>query len=357
MATTSNATLSDPGHAAVTSLDPQETKSAPHPMASPGEHPRARESSVAFRHRAYQWHRTKVVRAFEANMAHETRVFAYLGCGTSAWVMRSRTDPEHFALRSECCHDRWCPACSKSRAMVLRCNLEPLLKGRAIRFVTLTLKHDDSPLNVKLDLLHSCFDALRQRSFWTAAVDAGVAFLEVKHNTETSRWHPHLHVLCVGRYLPQATLKSEWLAVTGTSHIVDVRLVKDENKVAQYVTKYITKPCPNDLYRDHAALCEAIRTLKGRRLVTTFGAWRGHALLKNETLDDWEPLMPWPELLTRCREGDPIAIGIYRSVSKSDWIADDTSLPSTRASPSVPDYCLHALDQRIVPQPDTLVRY
>lgn len=266
-------------------------------------------------------------------MVHENRLLAYLTCGCDAWIMQSRTDPERFALRSDCCHDRWCPACSKSRAMVLRANLEPLLKGKTVRFVTLTLRHDDSTLREKLDRLHGCFDTLRERTLWTTAVDAGVAFIEVKHNPETSRWHPHLHILCVGRYLPQQSLKSEWLAVTGDSHIVDVRLVQDENKVVQYVTKYITKPCPNELYRDHAALSEAVRTLKGRRLVTTFGTWRGHALLKNETLDDWVPVMKWPELLARCRDGDPQAIVIYRMVSKTDWIADDTEHSTARAPP------------------------
>lgn len=217
--------------------------------------------------------------------------------------------------------------------MVLRCNLEPLLKGHAVRFVTLTLKHDDSDLSGKLDRLHECFDALRERSLWQNAVDAGVAFIEVKHNVETGRWHPHLHVLCIGRYLPQQSLKSDWLAVTGDSHVVDVRLVKDESKVVQYVTKYITKPCTNDLYRDQAALCEAIRALRGRRLVTTFGTWRGHALLKNQNMQDWTPLMPWPELLSRCRDGDPIAIDIYRSVAKTEWIADETYVDDARPPP------------------------
>ncbi len=318
---------------APTSLEPQETKSAEHPMALPGEHHRARESSITFRHRMYQWHRTRVVRALERNMAHESRIFAMLGCGTAAWIVQSTAEPERFALRSECCHDRWCPACAKSRAMVMRANLDPLLKGNAIRFVTLTLKHDDSPLDIKLDRLYDCFDKLRNTSLWTDAVDGGAAFTEVKHNDDTGRWHPHLHVLCVGRYLPQTLLKAAWLAVTGDSHIVDVRLVKDENKVSQYVTKYLTKPGDNDLYRNDDALCEAIRALKGRRMVTTFGTWRGTPLLKNDTLADWVPVMPWPELLAKCRDGDPIAIDIYRMVSKYEWVADETAIDSARPPP------------------------
>lgn len=318
---------------APTSLEPQETNRTRHPMALPNEHHRARESSVAFRHRMYAWHRTKVVRAFERIMVHESRVFAMLGCGTSAWIMQSAADPERFALRSECCHDRWCPACAKSRAMVMRANLEPLLKGQAIRFVTLTLKHDEMPLQQKLDRLQDSFDKLRRMAVWTDAVQGGAAFVEVKHNDDTRRWHPHLHVLCVGRYLPQESLKAAWLAVTGDSHVVDVRLVRDENTVSRYVTKYLTKPGNNDLYRNEDALCEAIIALKGRRMVTTFGTWRGHALLKNKDLNDWTPVMPWPELLAKCRAGDPIAIDIYRLVSKFEWVADQTEVDESRAPP------------------------
>lgn len=322
------------GHTPVsTSLEAQETNRTRHPMAEPGEHWRARESSVSFRHRMYGWHREKVLRAFDRCMCHESRIYAYMGCGTSTWVMQSQTDPERFSLRSECCHDRWCPACAKSRAMVLRCNLEPLLHNRVVRFVTLTLKHDDSPLGPKLDRLQESFDSLRRTKLWCDAVDAGVAFVEVAHNDETGRWHPHLHILCVGRYLPHDVLKAAWLNVTGDSHVVDVRLVQDPGKVAQYVTKYVTKPADNKLYRNDLALDQAIQALKGRRLVTTFGAWRGTPLLKNASMDDWTPLMPWPELLSRCRDLDPVAIDIYRAVTRSEWIADETVVDDTRAPP------------------------
>lgn len=288
---------------------------------------------MSFRHRMYAWHRKRVVQSFERLMVHESRMFAYLGCGTGAWIMQSQTDPERFALRAECCHDRWCPACAKSRAMVLRCNLEPLIKGKVVRFITLTLKHDDAFLTDKLDRLHECFQALRKLQLWKNSVVGGVAFIEVKHNSESRAWHPHIHVLCVGTYLRQDLLKAAWLAVTGDSSIVDIRLVKDETTVARYVTKYLTKPGDNSLYRDDWALDEAIRALKGRRLVTTFGTWRGHALLKNASMDDWTPVMPWPDLLRRCRDHDPVAIAIYTSVCHVEWIADETHVDDARPPP------------------------
>ena len=281
----------------------------------------------------HEWHRTKVVGAFERIMVHESRMYSYLGCGSGAWIVKAPGDPPRFALRSECCHDRWCPACSKSRAMVLRSNLEPLIKGKTVRFVTLTLKHDESPLRQKLDRLADCFAKIRTYRIWMDHVDAGVAFTEVKHNDETGRWHPHVHVLTVGKFLNHQQLRDAWLAVTGDSHVVDIRLVKDETTVARYVTKYVTKPADNSLYRNPQALDEAIIAMKGRRLVTTIGSWRGTRLLRNETLSEWEPVMPWPELLKQCRMGDADCIEIYRSIAHTDWIADDTDDDCERAPP------------------------
>lgn len=316
-----------------TFLETQETKSGQTSVPLENKRPRAHESSISFRHRMHEWHRKKIVASFERLLVHESRMYAYLGCGSGGWIVRSRTEPDRYALRSDTCHDRWCPACSKSRAMVLRSNLEPLLKGRTVRFVTLTLKHDDAPLGAKLDRLQDHFGTLRTHALWKDHVDAGVAFVEVKYNEETLRWHPHLHVLTVGRFIQQQQLRDAWLAVTGDSHVVDVRLVKDEKSVSKYVTKYVTKPAPNELYRNPEALDHAVLALKGRRMVTTFGAWRGRKLLHNDTLSDWEPIMAWGELLRECRMGDASAIEIYASVTRHAWVSDDTDVDEARPPP------------------------
>jgi hypothetical protein len=217
--------------------------------------------------------------------------------------------------------------------MVIRANLEPLLKDKTVRFVTLTLKHSDMPLAQCLDRLNECFATLRKTAFWRDKVDGGVAFLEVKHSPTTDRWHPHFHLICTGRYIPQQALKEAWLAVTGDSHVVDVRLVHDEKQVTHYVTKYVSKPAPNELYREPRHLDEAIMAMKGRRLVDTFGEWRGTALCKNETLTDWEPVMSWPDLLQACRDGDAQAIAIYKTITRAEWVADDTDVDDARAPP------------------------
>lgn len=281
------------------------------------------DSCVSFRHRKHQWHRTKVLDAFARLEISEIRGTAYARCGSNAWLVQSRSEKRDFSLRSDCCHDRWCPACAKTRACVIRSNLEPLLKDRTIRLVTLTLKHTDAPLTDRVSRLFDCFSRLRKLKLWTEAIDGGVAFTEVKINPDTLRWHPHIHAITVGRYLPLQRLKAAWLAVTGDSHIVDVRIVKDPGKVASYVTKYCTKPADNDLYRIPNALDEAIVALKGRRLITTFGIWRSVALLHWESKEEWSAILEWPEFIKRIKAGNRWCIHAWHNIQEYQHDSND----------------------------------
>lgn len=52
-------------------------------------------------------------------------------------------------------------------------------------------------------------------------VRAGLAVLEV--TISASGWHPHLHVVFAGPYIPHAEIKACWARATGDSEIVDIR--------------------------------------------------------------------------------------------------------------------------------------
>lgn len=307
------------------------------------------ESSMDFRHSGTKLLRARVLLSFERLMIGGNRLHNYLHCGSGGWIMQSLTDPDRYTVRCQTCRDRWCPACAKSRAMVLRCNLEPLIASQTVRFITLTLKHNDETLRQRLDKLFSCFKRLRKLPIWNDSVLAGVAFTEVKINKDTRRWHPHIHCLVTGKYLPLGQLQDAWLAVTGDSNIVDIRIVKDADTIAHYVTKYCTKPADGKLYNDPEALDAAIEALKGRRLVTTFGAWRGLPLLRNDTIDDWECVMPWPELMRLCRIGDEKARFVYRQVLRRDYECNDTTEFHARPPPPteyLPDRFETSVDRR-----------
>ena len=280
-------------------------------------------SCVSFRHRKHEWHRDRVLASFGRLEIDEIRQRAYASCGSNAWLVQSESEKREFALRSDCCHDRWCPACAKTRASIIRHNIQPLIEQRTCRFITLTLKHTDEALTDRISRLFSSFARLRKLKLWTDSIDGGAAFTEVKINTETGRWHPHIHAIAVGRYLPLQRLKAAWLACTGNSHIVDIRIIKDPHKVASYVTKYVTKPADNNLYRIPEALDEAIVAMRGRRLVATFGTWRATALLRWEARDEWRPVLEWPEFIKRIGEGNHWCIHAWHNLQDYQHDAND----------------------------------
>jgi hypothetical protein len=155
--------------------------------------------------------------------------------------------------------------------------------------------------------LYTSFAKLRLTTFWRTRVTGGCAVCEVKPTQDGLRWHPHLHLLVQGHYIPQGWLAQKWYAITGDSYIVDVRSCTHSTDAARYVTKYLSKPVPSSIVRSPDALVEAIRALGGRRMVATFGDWRGLKLTHTETKAAWTKLCSYAELIRKVLERDVTA--------------------------------------------------
>lgn len=208
-------------------------------------------------------------------------------CGRRSWIMQSTTDPTHFKFVTDHCRDRFCVPCGQHRANVISENLDRRLGPGPYRFLTLTLRHSDTSLSSQLTRLLKSFRRLRQRAFFKERVTGGSAFFEMKRTPDGRRWHPHLHVILEGRYLPHPLIKAAWLDITGDSYVVDIRLVRDRAYTIWYCAKYSTKPVPPSVVRDPHALTEAIVALSGRKLINPFGPWARWNLLEEPSDDDW----------------------------------------------------------------------
>ena len=147
--------------------------------------------------------------------------------------------------------------------------------------------------------LYTSFSKLRQTVFWQSRVTGGCAVCEIKPTADGLRWHPHLHLLVQGSFIPQKWLANKWYAITGDSYIVDVRSCTHATDAAKYVTKYLSKPVPSSIVRTPASLVEAIRALSGRRMVSTFGDWRGLRLTHTENQHAWTKLCTYMELVAK----------------------------------------------------------
>jgi plasmid rolling circle replication initiator protein Rep len=109
----------------------------------------------------------------------------------------------------------------------------------------------------------------------------GAAFsYEIAHSNEKA-WHPHIHmVVLLNDYIDIRKFSEEWKEITGDSFIVDIRkLKKNTNKntnnaivdAMQEVFKYAVKFSDLTLERQF----EAYETLKGQRLIGSFGNLHG----------------------------------------------------------------------------------
>jgi hypothetical protein len=134
----------------------------------------------------------------------------------------------------------------------------------------LTLKSSDDPLVEQVDRLLSAFRRLRQRGFWSRFVNGGIGTLEVTYNAGTGQWHPHLHILLDGLYIPHSIVSSEWSMVTGGSFVVHVAAVHSRDDAGRYIAKYVAKPSEM-VNLPPARTVELALALSGRRTLITFG--------------------------------------------------------------------------------------
>jgi hypothetical protein len=227
----------------------------------------------SFRHGG--WHHTRAkVWAAILETRQLGRIDRFANCGSGA-TLDLDLDTRELAIHANYCHDRLCVPCCTARARQIADILTSHCHGRLVRFVTLTLRHSRTPLRDQLKRLYQSFAALRRRPFWQSAVKGGCYVCELKLSQFDGLWHVHLHVLVETPWLDQKQLSAEWHKVTGDSSIVDVRPIHDAPAAASYVAKYAAKGTDNSTYQNPDALREYAGAIKGTRLISTFGSWRG----------------------------------------------------------------------------------
>jgi hypothetical protein len=279
--------------------------------------------SACFRHSCWSKIRKKVYESMRRTGQNSHRMASFGACGSYSWIERSSVRPSEFRLRVNHCNDRLCTPCANERSRLLRDNVLGLISGKQISFITFTLSGYRQPLSMLLDRIFKHFKALRLHPLWSEAVKGGVAFLEVKFNDKSSRWHPHLHILADAKFIDQGELSTVWRTITKDSYIVDIRRVRDVRQTGHYVTKYASKPLNSSFANSQGLLDEALQSLKGRRLCFAFGSWYGKALTDvdldgDDALDlvqaNFAFFIELEELLHRVNGGNPDAMMVLKAI-------------------------------------------
>ena len=290
---------------ASTVLDTPETNPQPALSASDwGPSEESDRAAVTFRHSGWLRQRRLVRSALVTTGIKPRPLARFDNCGSDPWVVVDSEDSSRLAIHSNHCHSRWCVPCSRERAARIVGNLKVKLNSGPIRFLTLTMKHSDTPLSDQISRLYDSFRRLRRARFWLDAVDGGSAVLELKHSHRDGLWHVHLHCLLEGRYVRHAAIMAEWWRITGDSKIVDIRPCHHGDHASGYITKYITKPIPASVINKPDRLLELITALAGRRLVLTWGTWRGVRLSEPLDSTSWKSIASLPVLYRRRDAGD-----------------------------------------------------
>lgn len=162
--------------------------------------------------------------------------------------------------------------------------------------VTLTVKNGDDleerqkHLSTSLRrLLHRRrdFNAGTRGASWTELCKVEGAVYTLELTNKGNGWHPHCHMIALCASEPsQEALSAEWKGITKDSFIVDVRpITGDPAEGFMEVFKYAVKFSDLSL----ADNWDAAQILKGKRLLNSFGLFRGVVIpesLLDEPLDD-----------------------------------------------------------------------
>lgn len=186
------------------------------------------------------------------------------------------------------CHSRTCVFCATSRSWRVQKRIQWCMSlvspsnGCSWRHITLTVPNSPH-LEKTLTNLVKAFRKLRLTTAWKNTQARGFYVLEV---TKTGAlWHPHLHVISYGFYLPWQQLLQLWHRASGTGRHVRLRQIKHGEPIARYVAKYVSK---TPLLRpDDSKLLDEV-TLH-RRLFSHFGDL--NLVLKNH---------PFPKFVRNC---------------------------------------------------------
>ncbi|MCK4787774.1 MAG: protein rep [Desulfobacteraceae bacterium] len=254
------------------------------------------------------------------------RVTLLQGCRNSAWFVR-HIESGHVHVASNSCRLRWCPMCSRAKSAYITNNVAPWISslGKA-RFMTLTLRHTNAPLLTQIQKLYADFRKLRKDKQFRKSCQGGVWFFQIKLSEDSQQWHPHVHCVLNGQWISKEWLSRKWHSITQSSYIVDIKLVRDPDKVASEVARYSATPAQlRDLDADQRV--EVFDAMHRRRLCGTWGTAKKILLSPPRTVDkkQFEDLGGWSTVLG-LHDDVPDARAIYEAWKTGTPLGPDISV-------------------------------
>jgi len=241
-------------------------------------------------------------------------------CRTKAWFVR-HSDTGVVRVAANSCHLRWCPVCARARRNYISREVSEWLNTVTHpKFLTLTIRHTNAPLAHQVYWLYRHFSVLRRRKDFRKAITGGVWFFQIKKSTTDNLWHPHLHCLVAGEYLPRRRLSYMWTQVTFGSVVADIRSIRDPLRAAQDAARY--SACPGSLVGlSLADACELVGAMHRRRICGTWGSGRAVSLRPPRLTDQskWEDIGGF-SIVYGLRNHDDSAKAIWEAWNRGTYL-------------------------------------
>lgn len=247
-------------------------------------------------------------------------------CRTKAFFIRE-IESGKVSVVANHCGLRWCPLCARARSSFIRWSVSEWIQhADHPKFLTLTLKHSSEPLGYQVMKLYGAFRRLRRYSVFNNIVTGGVWFFQLCRNPQRGEWHPHLHCILTGGYIPYQKLRTLWKSLTGDSEVLDIRPVLDPKKVAEYVARYAARPAM--LAGLNLKLqVELYKAMKGKRLCGKWGLYTTVKLsvTRNPDLKGFERIGTW-SIVTEMARTSADARAIIRAYESGEPLPPEITL-------------------------------
>jgi len=143
------------------------------------------------------------------------------------------------------CSDRTCEFCRKRIYYKLLKGWQDLTKQmRNPKLLTLTTVNVDQLKTTDVQNIRKCFGRLIRQKYYKERITGGLYVIEIKNIGKG--WNIHLHALIDTKdgfdgYMEQKKISADWLKITKTSKIVDIRRAKNPQISLRYILKYLIK--------------------------------------------------------------------------------------------------------------------
>jgi len=234
--------------------------------------------------------RDKLVRILKQSPRHKHLLERVQHCGCQ--VNAYQDSAGEILVTANSCKSRFCPRCAQGscRRSIQKTIARLPAFNLPRSFLTLTQpQHPGTSLATGIRAIRRAFALLRESDIWRNSVRGGAYVIELTASkTHEHTFHTHMHVIIECTWMDLEALTTEWKKAINKAHRTeyhitedieanrpDIRSCKDDESTIAYISAYLSRTIPDELYDHPVLLLDAIDSLgQHKRMASLFGDWQ-----------------------------------------------------------------------------------